>query len=119
MRLLLPMAVVTLATLASAAHAQGRGRPMDQSGNLAPGRGGESQQSVPREAEGPPGAPVETAPPNVPEFKPAFAGQTRAPAVRTRTPLKVTELASGFNKPWALAFLPDGRFLVTEKPTGK
>jgi glucose/arabinose dehydrogenase len=51
-------------------------------------------------------------------FKPAFPGQTRAPAVKTRTALKVTELASGFNKPWAIAFLPDGRFLVTEKPTG-
>jgi glucose/arabinose dehydrogenase len=30
----------------------------------------------------------------------------------------VTEIASGFNKPWAIAFLPDGRSLVTEKPTG-
>jgi glucose/arabinose dehydrogenase len=64
-------------------------------------------------------APVETAPPNVPEFKPAFPGQTRAPAVRTRTQLKLTEIASGFNKPWAIAFLPDRRMLVTEKPTGR
>jgi glucose/arabinose dehydrogenase len=64
-------------------------------------------------------APVETAPPNVPEFKPAFPGQTRAPAVRTRTQLKITEIASGFDKPWAIAFLPDRRMLVTEKPTGK
>ena len=63
-------------------------------------------------------APVETGPPNVPEFKPAFPGQTRAPAVTTRTPLQVTEIASGFNKPWAIAFLPDRRMLVTEKPTG-
>ncbi|HLL55698.1 MAG TPA: PQQ-dependent sugar dehydrogenase [Myxococcaceae bacterium] len=115
MRLLLPLVIVALATLAPTAHAQ---RKTDQSGNLAPGRGGESQQSVPSEAYGP-GAPVETAPPNVPEFKPAFAGQTRAPAVKTQTPLKVTEIASGFDKPWAIAFLPDGRFLVTEKPTGK
>jgi glucose/arabinose dehydrogenase len=58
-------------------------------------------------------------PPNVPEFRPAFPGQTRAPAVRTRTPLAVTEIASGFDKPWAIAFLPDGRMLVTEKPSGK
>lgn len=61
---------------------------------------------------------LETAPPNVPEFKPAFAGQTRAPAAQTRTPFKVRELARGFRRPWALAFLPDQRMLVTEKPTG-
>ncbi len=68
-------------------------------------------------AEGAP--PLETSPPNVPEFKPAFAGQTRAPGMATRKAPKVTEIARGFNKPWALAFLPDGRMLVTEKPTGK
>jgi glucose/arabinose dehydrogenase len=67
----------------------------------------------------PGGAPVETSPPNVPEFAPAFPGQTRAPAVQTRTPFRVTEIAAGFEKPWAIAFLPDGRMLVTEKPTGR
>jgi glucose/arabinose dehydrogenase len=65
------------------------------------------------------GAPVATGPPNVPEFKPAFPGQTRAPEVKTRTPLEVTEIAAGIDRPWAIAFLPDGRYLVTEKPTGK
>jgi len=30
----------------------------------------------------------------------------------------VTKVASGFNKPWASALLPDRRMLVTEKPTG-
>jgi glucose/arabinose dehydrogenase len=64
------------------------------------------------------GAPLETAPPNVPEFKPAFPGQTRAPGVKSRIAIRVTEVASGFNKPWAIAFLPDKRMLVTEKPTG-
>jgi glucose/arabinose dehydrogenase len=63
-------------------------------------------------------APVETGPPNVPEFKPAFPQQTRAPEMKTRAALDVTEIAAGFNRPWAIAFLPDGRFLVTEKPTG-
>lgn len=62
---------------------------------------------------------VETAPPNVPEFKPAFAQQTRAPAIHTQTRFKVTELASGFANPWGLAFLPDKRLLVTEKIEGK
>src|SRR6187549_2151803 len=65
------------------------------------------------------GQPVETAPPNVPEFKPAFAQQTRASAVHTRTPFKVTELAAGFAHPWGIAFLPDGRLFVTEKIDGR
>lgn len=63
--------------------------------------------------------PLETAPPNVPDFKPAFPEQTRAPASRSQTPIEVTQIAGGFDRPWALAFLPDGRMLVTEKPTGK
>ena len=52
-------------------------------------------------------------------FSPAFPGQTRAPAIRTRTPLRITTIASGFDRPWAIAFLPDRRMLVTEKPTGR
>jgi glucose/arabinose dehydrogenase len=55
----------------------------------------------------------------VPELKPAFPGQTRAPGIRTRAALEVTTVARGFDKPWAIAFLPDRRMLVTEKPTGK
>jgi glucose/arabinose dehydrogenase len=63
--------------------------------------------------------PVETAPPNVPEFKPAFPGQTRAPGMKTKVNLFLEILQSGLDHPWALAFLPDGRMLVTEKPTGR
>ncbi len=68
---------------------------------------------VPTHAQG--GAPVRTGPPNVPEFKPAFPGQARAPEVVSRTRLQVTTVASGLRQPWGLAFLPDGRMLVTEK----
>ncbi len=86
-----------------------------QAGNLAPG-GGSREQSQPREeASAPPGAPVETGPKSVPEFQPAFPGQTRVPAVKTRAGVQVTEIATGFDRPWAIAFLPDGRMLVTEK----
>jgi glucose/arabinose dehydrogenase len=64
-------------------------------------------------------APVTQAPPNVPEKLPAFAGQTRADAVVSQTKLQVTHIAAGLNKPWALALLPGGRFLVSEKAAGR
>jgi glucose/arabinose dehydrogenase len=66
----------------------------------------------------PPGPPVETGPPNVPEFEPAFLGQTRAPEIHTQTALRVTEIARALDEPWAIAFLPDHRILVTEKHRG-
>ena len=62
------------------------------------------------------GAPVETGSPNVPEFSPAFEGQTRAPAVSTQTPIRVETVATGLERPWSVAFLPDRRMLVTERP---
>ena len=33
-------------------------------------------------------------------------------------PVAVAEIASGLDHPWAMAFLPDGRLLVTERNTG-
>ncbi len=47
---------------------------------------------------------------------PAFSGQTRAPAVVTKTAYEEKIVAHGLKSLWALAFLPDGRILVTEKP---
>ncbi|WP_372919215.1 PQQ-dependent sugar dehydrogenase, partial [Sandarakinorhabdus sp.] len=64
-------------------------------------------------------APVTQAAPNVPENKPAFAGQTRAEAVTARTKLQVTEVATGLNKPWGAALLDGKRFLVSEKAAGR
>ena len=79
---------------------------------------GEGQATEPRVGPSD-GQPVETAPPNVPEFRPAFPQQTRAPAVHTQTPFKVTELSVGLDNPWGMSFLPDGRVLVTEKLAGR
>ena len=110
-------ALMTAVALTALMGCGGVGAQNQQSGNLAPG-GGSKEQSRPQQQPVGGGAPVETGPKSVPEFEPAFAGQTRAPAVKTRTALQVTEIASGFNKPWAIAFLPDGRMLVTEKPGG-
>ncbi len=63
-------------------------------------------------------APVSQGAPNVPEFQPAFAGQTRAEAVTSKTALTVTEVATGLSSPWGLAFLPSGKMLVSEKAPG-
>ncbi len=77
------------------------------------------EKTKPRKTSGPEGGALETAPPNVPEFKPAFPGQTRAPLAPSTTKFQVVEVASGLEYPWAIAFLPDRRMLVTEKIAGR
>lgn len=61
-------------------------------------------------------ASVETRAPTGQGGHPAFPGQTRAPAVNSRTAYAVDVVASGLSHPWAIAPLADGRFLVTERP---
>ena len=61
-----------------------------------------------------PGQPIETRPPEKTDDTPVFAGQTRAPfqpSVRFQT----VTLTDQLNKPWSMAFLPDGAILITEK----
>ena len=49
----------------------------------------------PPDAEPVPGQPLETRDPVGKDQKPAFAGQTRAPAIVTRTPVEATVIAHG------------------------
>lgn len=59
--------------------------------------------------------PVPAGEKEAPFFKPAFQGQTRICAVATRTPIDVTVVAKGLDKPWSIESLPDGQWLVNEK----
>jgi aldose sugar dehydrogenase len=61
-------------------------------------------------------APVDPRPANNPEQKPAHAGQTDAPEKKSGVAFDVVEIVAGLQNPWAVAFLPGGKMLVTERP---
>src|ERR1700674_1568843 len=63
------------------------------------------------------GQPVERRPPEKKDDKPPLPEQTRA-AYHATAPFKVTTLIDRLHAPWSLAFLPDGRILVTERRPG-
>jgi glucose/arabinose dehydrogenase len=59
--------------------------------------------------------PVATSAANAPDQRPARAGQTRACGIKSNVTFDVTVIAKGL-QPWAVEPLPEGDFLVTEKP---
>ena len=89
-RAALPLLLVTLATAC--------GEPAKGPGNQIPGRA------------------LETGKPNAPEQQPGFVGQTRAPYKTTNVAFDVRVVARELEHPWAVAFLPDARMLVSERP---
>lgn len=64
--------------------------------------------------ESPAQSSVETKSPNS-DYQPAFVGQTRIAAVTTKSGYDSKVLTTGLQRPWGIAPLPDGRFIVTEK----
>ena len=62
---------------------------------------------------------VDPRPPNAPNQTPAFPGQTRAPERKADVAFNVVTVAEGLQNPWGMAFLPGGRFLITEKQPGR
>jgi glucose/arabinose dehydrogenase len=58
--------------------------------------------------------PVEKKPPNT-NYQAAFAGQTRITGMATQAPYEATILTDKLRLPWAIAVMPDGRFLINQK----
>ncbi len=56
------------------------------------------------------------APPNAEGQTPAFANQTRAPVIDSEVTLQREVIAEGLEHPWGMDQLPDGSWIVTERP---
>src|SRR5262249_11329702 len=58
---------------------------------------------------------VSIAPAQTRDVKPAFPGQTKAPAPAKASPrINAETIATGLNGGWSISFLPDGNFLIAE-----
>jgi glucose/arabinose dehydrogenase len=77
----------------------------------APTPGDSQSFPQPRMVEG---QPFETRPPEKADDKPLFPEQTRAPYHKVAS-YKVATVTDKLHLPWSIAFLPDGKMLVTEK----
>jgi len=59
---------------------------------------------------------VDQRPPNGVGQVPAFAGQTDAREQKLGVAFEAVTVAEGLETPWSVAFLPNGKMLVTERP---
>lgn len=100
---IIPLAALALASTPTSAQIIGSNGEQVK-GRRAPDTGVRVGQPLPRNE---PIAPGQT---------PAFKGQTRAPAIATRTPIEVKVVTGNLAYPWGLAFIGDGRAIITEKP---
>ena len=78
------------------------------------GRGNAAQDRPPFEIFRVEGQPIDRRPPELDTDHPVFPGQTHAPYRKT-VDISVSTIASNLDVPWAVAMLPSGRFLITEK----
>lgn len=109
--------VVPAATLLACALAAACA-PRPETAQSAPGETAPAAQPGTAGGGAQPCTPLETRPANGAELqqRPAAPGQTRACGVRSDAAFDVQVVARGLEKPWAVEPLPDGSFLVTEKP---
>lgn len=96
----------TLVATSVSAQSESETSPAEEVEGTAPADGAESR---------PAGKPVETQPPNAPDQKPAFTGQTRAPQPAEMPGTTSEVVAEGLPQSWAIRILPDGRLLITAK----
>jgi len=59
---------------------------------------------------------VDRRPANSGTQRPAFAGQTDAREQKLDVAFEVVTVAEGLETPWSVAFLPNGKMLITERP---
>ncbi|MEZ4902639.1 MAG: hypothetical protein R2822_13260 [Spirosomataceae bacterium] len=82
--------------------------------NLVLGQGFAVKGTAPSSEKPIEGKTLETREANNTSQKPAFAGQTRAVAVITKSNYKTTTVTDKLFQPWSISFMPNGKVLVSE-----
>ena len=108
-------AIVFIGIFAAAMEAQTSGTS-GSTGAAAPAARSQapSDRALPALVEG---QPVERRQPEKKDDQPTFPQQTRAP-YHASAPFQITTLIDTLPAPWSLAFLPDGKILLTERLPG-